>query len=155
MEEPRDAGRRAIVLSLVLGVPLSVVLLWLALRDVELGKVWSSVQDADPGLLALAVCAIAIVYSLQAERWRRIAATPDVPWRRFLEMVVSGVACNNVLPGRLGDLLRARWLGVDGHLVGAQASRQRTSVRSTRRPSSAVSFLPSSRVRARYEIGTS
>ena len=36
-----------------------------------------------------------------------------------------------------------------------QSARQRTSVRSTRRPSSAVSFLPSSRERAAYEIGTS
>ena len=36
-----------------------------------------------------------------------------------------------------------------------QSARQRTSVRSTRRPSRAVSFLPSSRERAAYEIGTS
>ena len=36
-----------------------------------------------------------------------------------------------------------------------QSNRQRTSVRSTRRPSSAVSFLPSSRERALYVIGTS
>ncbi len=30
--------------------------------------------------------------------------------RRFVEMVVAGVAVNNVLPGRVGDLLRARWV---------------------------------------------
>ena len=36
-----------------------------------------------------------------------------------------------------------------------QSNRQRTSVRSTRRPSRVVSFLPSSRERALYVIGTS
>ena len=38
---------------------------------------------------------------------------------------------------------------------GGQSTRQRRSVRSTRSPSSAVSFLPSSRERASYVIGTS
>ena len=37
----------------------------------------------------------------------------------------------------------------------AQPALQRRSVRSTRTPSRAVSFLPSSRDRAAYEIGTS
>ena len=50
-----------------------------------------------------------LVYWLQAARWRRIADT-RLGQRRFVEMVVAGVAVNNVLPGRVGDLLRARWV---------------------------------------------
>ena len=68
--------------------------------------------DSDPGLVALAVAAIGGVYLGQAARWRAIARTPSVSTGRFGEMVVSGVAVNNVLPGRIGDLLRARWLQV-------------------------------------------
>jgi uncharacterized protein (TIRG00374 family) len=49
------------------------------------------------------------VYWLQAARWRRIAMT-GAGQRQFVEMVVAGVAVNNVLPGRVGDLLRARWV---------------------------------------------
>ena len=40
---------------------------------------------------------------------------------RFGEMVVSGVAVNNVLPGRIGDLLRARWLQVAARIPGGRS----------------------------------
>ena len=56
-----------------------------------------------------AVACMGVVYWLQAARWRRIADT-RLGQRRFVEMVVAGVAVNNVLPGRVGDLLRARWV---------------------------------------------
>jgi len=36
-------------------------------------------------------------------------------------MVVSGVAVNDVLPGRVGDLLRARWLQVAARIPGGRA----------------------------------
>ena len=39
-------------------------------------------------------------YFVQATRWRKIAATPQVRPRRFYEMMLAGLACNNVLPIR-------------------------------------------------------
>jgi uncharacterized protein (TIRG00374 family) len=42
-----------------------------------------------------------------------IARTPELGLGRFVGMVVGGVGMNNVLPGRIGDLLRMRWLSVD------------------------------------------
>ena len=69
----------------------------------------------------LAVAAVAGVYLGQAVRWRMIARTPRVPRARFAEMVVSSVAVNNVLPGRVGDLLRARWLQVAARIPGGRA----------------------------------
>jgi uncharacterized protein (TIRG00374 family) len=95
----------------LLGIPIGLVFLWLAVRNADANAVWDTLRDADPGLVALAIGAFAVVYLLQAVRWRRIAATPTVSVPRFYEMTVSGVAVNNVLPGRLGDFLRARWLG--------------------------------------------
>ena len=73
------------------------------------------------GLVALAVAAIGGVYLGRAVRWRAIARTPSVSTGRFAEMVVSGVAVNNVLPGRVGDLLRARWLQVAARIPGGRA----------------------------------
>lgn len=101
---------RAALLGLVVGLPLSGLLFWLAFRDADLDEVWSVVTDADLAFVTFAVVAMAAVYTGQAVRWRAIARTPEVPVVRFGEMVVSGVAVNNVLPGRVGDLLRARWL---------------------------------------------
>ena len=36
-------------------------------------------------------------------------------------MTVSGVAVNNVLPGRFGDFLRARWLALDSGMASGKA----------------------------------
>jgi uncharacterized protein (TIRG00374 family) len=112
---PSDQSRRALV-GLAVGVPISVLFLWLAVRNADLTAVRHTLQEAEPGDVVLAVAALMAVYLFQGARWRSIAATPQVGLGRFYEMVVSGVACNNVLPARLGDLLRARWLGLEAHI---------------------------------------
>jgi glycosyltransferase 2 family protein len=102
--------RRAVVLGLALGLPVSGTFLWLAVRGADLGDLRSTLSGASLAPLALALAAFGVVYGAQAERWRRIADSPRLGLFGFAEMVVSSVACNNVLPGRIGDLLRARWL---------------------------------------------
>ncbi len=108
------------LLALV-GVPVGVVFLWLAVRNADLDAVRDTLREADPGLVGLAIAAFGVVYLFQAARWRRIAATFTVRLARFYEMTVSGVAVNNVLPGRLGDFLRARWLALDSGMASGKA----------------------------------
>ena len=108
-------GRR-VLLTLLVGVPISAAFLWLAVRDADLGAVVDTLQDARLTDVVLALVTIAVVYGLQAARWKQIANTPSVTLPRFYELVVSGVACNNVLPARIGDLLRARWLARAAHM---------------------------------------
>jgi len=114
------SSRRARV-GFAVGVPISAAFLWLAVRDADVTAVRRTLQEAQAGLVALAVVALAGVYVFQAVRWRKIAASPQVRLARFYEMVVSGVACNNVLPARLGDLLRARWLGLEARMPAGRA----------------------------------
>jgi len=121
MKLPDVLRSRAALVGLVVGVPLSLVFLWLALRNANLDRVWSVLSGADPAYLALAVLANGCVYGWQASRWRRIARTKDVSTLRFVEMIVSGVAVNNVLPGRIGDLLRVRWLQLTARIKGGTA----------------------------------
>ena len=97
------ATGRVRTLVALLGVPIGLAFLWLALRDADLHAVWGTLRSAQLGYVLAAVGAFAGVYVLQSIRWRRIAATPAVGLPRFLEMTVSGVAVNNVLPGRIGD----------------------------------------------------
>jgi uncharacterized protein (TIRG00374 family) len=103
------------------GVPIGLFFLWLALRDADFDAVRRSLQEADAGLVALAIAAFGVVYAFQSARWRKIASTPGVRLARFYEMTVSGVAVNNVLPGRIGDLLRARWLGLSARIPAGRA----------------------------------
>lgn len=117
----RTLRSRAALVGLVVGIPLSAMLLWFAVRNADLHEVWAALSGAHLGFVALAVAAMAAVYLGQAVRWRAIARTREVPTARFGEMVISSVAVNNVLPGRVGDLLRARWLQVAARISAGRA----------------------------------
>jgi glycosyltransferase 2 family protein len=121
LDSPSKSTRRAAVVGLALGIPASLVFLWLAFRNANVDAVWDAARGADLTLVALAVAFIGIVYVFQAARWRRIAETarPGVPG--YFELVVGAVACNNVLPGRLGELFRARWLAVAASIPSGRA----------------------------------
>jgi uncharacterized protein (TIRG00374 family) len=101
--------RRKVWLAASIGIPASAVFMFLAVRGADLGTVWTTLQDVHPLPVLGAVGCMGVVYWLQASRWRRIALT-GASHRQFFEMVVAGVAVNNVLPGRIGDWLRARWV---------------------------------------------
>ena len=115
-----SSGRLRTIVALV-GVPIGLFFLWLAFRNADLDAVLESLREADALLVALAIGTFATVYVFQSGRWRRIAATPQVGLARFYEMTVSGIAVNNVLPGRIGDFLRARWLGLDSGMAAGKA----------------------------------
>jgi len=95
---------------LLIGIASSALFLWFVLRNADVGAAWLALKDADRGLLLAAAVVVAFVYMAQALRWRVIAATPSVPRRHFVALVLAGIASNNVLPLRIGDLLRSRWL---------------------------------------------
>ena len=113
--------RRALLFGLLVGVPVSVFFFWLAFRNADLGEVRAVLAEADVGFVVLAVAAFAVLYIGQGVRWSAIARAPQVPTARFAEMVVSGIAVNNVLPGRVGDLLRARWLQVAARIPAGRS----------------------------------
>jgi uncharacterized protein (TIRG00374 family) len=118
---PTALRRRSVVLGLAIGVPISVVFGWLALSEADLDRVRASLADATIAPLLGAVALMGLIYILQAERWRRIAERPPQDRVRLLGFVVTAVACNNVLPGRVGDLFRARWLSVLARIPGGRA----------------------------------
>jgi uncharacterized protein (TIRG00374 family) len=112
--------RNRVFIALV-GLVSSAVFLWLAVRDADPDEVRDALGDADIGLVLLAVVAFMFGYLLQATRWRKIAATPQVGVRRFYEMVLGGLACNNVLPIRIGEVVRAGWLSREAPMPGGRA----------------------------------
>ena len=109
------------MLLAVVGVASSAVFLWLAVRDADLSAARDALEEARIELVLLAVVAFGFGYALQAARWRRIANTPHPSLRRFYGMVLSGLACNNVLPVRIGELLRAGWLSREAPMPGGRA----------------------------------
>jgi hypothetical protein len=103
--------RRSTIVGVAIGLPLSAVLLWLATRDLDTGRLWQALRSADPAPLALLCLCMAAVYLAQAERWRTIARPEsDRPRHVYLALVIGAVAANNLIPGRPGEALRAYWL---------------------------------------------
>jgi glycosyltransferase 2 family protein len=114
-------GRRGKLLVALGGFTLSAVFLWLALRNADLDSVRRALGDATPGPIVLAVLAFGLGYASQAARWRSIADAPGLSLRSFYAMLVGGLACNNVLPVRIGEFLRAGWLSRDARMSGGRA----------------------------------
>ena len=113
--------KKSVLVALVLGLPASALLLVLAARGLDAHAVLQTLRRAEPANLVLGVAAFGAFYLLQAIRWRWIARPEgELSIGRFLQFVISAVACNNVVPGRPGDFLRAHWLG---RVVGSSRTR--------------------------------
>ena len=114
-------GRRGKVLVALVGIAVSAVFLWLAVRNADLGAVRDALAEARPGFVLLAVAVLGVGYGFQALRWQRIANAPNLELRSFYGMLLGGLACNNVLPVRIGEFLRAGWLSRDAPMPGGRA----------------------------------
>ncbi len=101
---------RASQVGLSLG--LGGLLLWLAIARINLAGLGAQMAQIRPSWLALAILAYWGALMLRSWRWGILLA----PVRRlrfgqiFFSLLV-GYAANNVLPARLGELLRADFLG--------------------------------------------
>lgn len=91
------------------GVVSSTLFLILVLRRADLAQAWEALLEASLWQVLLGSAVIQFVYLAQALRWRIVAGLSGRR-RRYFALVVAGVGVNNVLPLRIGDLLRARWL---------------------------------------------
>jgi len=105
----------------VVGIASSAFFLWLVFRNADLHEVWHALKGADLGLVLLAAVVIQGVYIAQGARWREIADVFTLSVRRFYALVLAGIGTNNVLPLRIGDLLRARWLATSADMPTGRA----------------------------------
>lgn len=96
----------------LVGLALAVLFLWLAMRNVNPDSVLAELRKADLRLLALTIPVKALGFLVGALRQRILfAATARAPLSTFLGAGLVGFAGNNLLPLRLGELLRIHYLG--------------------------------------------
>src|SRR4051812_46508518 len=82
---------RSMALGLAVGVPVSLVLLYVATRGVAWEDVRAALRDARLGPLAAAVVALGGVYVIQGARWRWIARRQARSSQAtFVGLVVAG-----------------------------------------------------------------
>ncbi len=102
----RGAGRALI------GIAISVAALVLVVRSVDLGATWQAIRGANPEWLLLLLLFVIGDVALRAVRWRvLLGPIADVSLRTTAASLLVGYLANNVLPARLGEVVRSHHLG--------------------------------------------
>lgn len=93
----------------LLGLAIALAFLALAFRRVEWTEVAATVRRADALLLGVGLLALAAGFGMRIVRWWVMlrAFNPRLPVRRCAAPFLAGLAVNNTVPLRAGDLLRA------------------------------------------------
>ena len=96
-------------LRAVLGIAISVALLWWVLREVSLATVLHELGQSNPWLFAIATVCATLIFPLRARRWRTILDPiyPKLPFGPLWRATAIGMMLNNVLPARAGEPARA------------------------------------------------
>jgi uncharacterized protein (TIRG00374 family) len=93
----------------VIGLAVSLVLLYWALHDVSLSELWEHLRAANIWLLLLAITIQTTAMLIRAVRWRvflKPALAKSSFYARFASCCI-GFMANNLLPARVGEFARA------------------------------------------------
>jgi uncharacterized protein (TIRG00374 family) len=95
-----------------LGLLISAVCIYLVLRGVDLGQTASLLGGARVQWLGFAVLCFCADLFFRALRWQvLIRPIHPVPLHRLSAYMLVGYLANNVLPARLGEVVRSHYLG--------------------------------------------
>jgi len=91
-----------------LGIAISALFLWLALRGLRLADVWQAIQGAQYLWLIPGLAAYWIGVWVRSWRWTYLLRPlKRISTRTAFPIVVIGYMGNNILPARSGELLRS------------------------------------------------
>jgi glycosyltransferase 2 family protein len=91
-----------------LGVLISILFLWLALRGLHLGDFWSVVAAANYWWILPGVAVYFIAVWARAWRWHYLLGPiKKIPTAKMFPITTIGYMGNNIYPARAGEVLRA------------------------------------------------
>ncbi|HSU15243.1 lysylphosphatidylglycerol synthase transmembrane domain-containing protein [Longimicrobium sp.] len=94
---------------ILLSLAITVLFLWLALRGVNWSEVWTHLRGANPFWLALSILISTLSIHVRALRWKVLLepVDPHVRWQPRVAGTAVGMAANNLIPARVGEIVRA------------------------------------------------
>jgi hypothetical protein len=91
-----------------LGVLISILFIWLALRGLRLEEFWSAVQGANYIWLLPGVAVYFVGVWVRAWRWHYLLGPiKKIPTKTMFPITTIGYMGNNIYPARAGEVLRA------------------------------------------------
>ena len=99
-----------------LAIAISLVSLYLALRNISLQEVGESLKQANYWYVALALVSVGINTLAKTSRWMVLMKPrrQHLNYYQVLKSLLIGQSLNNLYPGRVGDLSRAYVVGSQG-----------------------------------------
>lgn len=99
--------------SLLVGLAVSLFFLWLGFRGLDFGKLWDTLRSINFLWVLLAVPVYFVATYILTWRWvYLLQPIKEIPPNRLFPIVVIGYMANNLLPLRLGEVMRAYVLKV-------------------------------------------
>src|SRR3990170_5712826 len=91
-----------------IGLAVSAIFLWLALRGLRLEDLWESLRGARYAWLVPGIAAYFVAVWARAWRWHYLLRPlKRIPLRTAFPVVAIGYMGNNIYPARAGEVLRA------------------------------------------------
>ena len=104
--------RRGPILRALVGAAISIAALWFVLRGTDVAKTADILSHADLRWFAVGGSFMAIDLGFRALRWQRLLRPiAHIRYPPMLAYLLVGYLANNVLPARLGELVRSHYLG--------------------------------------------
>lgn len=95
----------------IIGLPISGACLYFAFKGIHWISVIAALKAASYSALVLSLFFQLISLTVAGYRWKMIINLPEVSWTATLSAMMVGLMVNNVLPGRIGELVRPVLLG--------------------------------------------
>ncbi|MCB0323799.1 MAG: flippase-like domain-containing protein [Bdellovibrionales bacterium] len=120
MQPAERKKRRGSNVRAYLGIAVSLVCIWWVFRSVEAEQLFHRVKNVEPGWLVLAVVTTFLSYVVRSVRWPYFFGERAPSFHDSFRCLIVGFFMNNVLPARIGELVRAH--------LGGRATKQSRSV---------------------------
>src|SRR5690349_1251366 len=103
---------RGAIVRAVLGIAVSLVAIALVLRSVNIGETIEVLKRADLRWVLVGAAFSTTDLAFRGLRWQRLVRPlAAVSYPAMFGYLLIGYAANNVLPARLGELVRSHYLG--------------------------------------------
>lgn len=104
--------RRGPILRALVGAAISIAALWFVLRGTDVAKTADILSHADLRWFVVGGSFMAIDLGFRALRWQRLLRPiAHIRYPPMLAYLLVGYLANNILPARLGELVRSHYLG--------------------------------------------
>lgn len=94
-----------------IGLGISAICLYFAFQGIQLDKLFEALVGIDWGWMLVSTCAFFVSYAGRVFRWQLLFHPQKPRWSKMFHALNIGYFLSNLLPARLGDLIRAYLIG--------------------------------------------